>query len=142
MARRRSSPRSRCRYYIDYKEGRAKKNFIEALAKAKLKAEGGKEEKLPEEIKKTLIDRVLAKEPNAKMIVAPVSGTVIWELAVEEKSMPKAIGTRVKEGETICFIAAYYGNEEVQSLYDGRILEIIAKQGDKVQKGDLIAFVL
>ena len=130
------------RQYIDYKEGRAKKNFIEALAKAKLKAEGGSDEKLPEEIKKTLIDRVLAKEPNAKMIVAPVSGQVIWELAMEEESMPKAIGTRVKEGETVCFVAAYYGNEEVHSLYDGRILEIIAKQGDKVKKGDIIAFVL
>ena len=85
---------------------------------------------------------MLAKEPNAKMIVAPVSGQVIWELAMEEDSMPKAIGTRVKEGETVCFVAAYYGNEEVHSLYDGRILEIIAKQGDKVKKGDILAFVL
>jgi pyruvate carboxylase subunit B len=129
------------RQYIDYKEGRAKKNFIEALAKAKLKAEGQGEEKLPEEIKKTVIERVLAKEPDAKTIVAPVSGSVIWELAVDEQSMAKPVGTSVKEGDTVCFVAAYYGNEEVHSLYDGKIIEIVAQQGDKVKKGDVIAFV-
>ena len=129
------------RQYIDYKEGRAKKNFIEALAKAKLKAEGAGEEKLPDEIKKTAIERVLAKEPDAKTVVAPVSGTVIWELAVDEKSMAKPIGTSVKEGDTVCFVAAYYGNEEVHALYGGKIIEVVAQQGDKVQKGDVIAFV-
>lgn len=129
------------RQYIDYKEGRAKKNFIEALAKAKLKAEGGSEEKLPEEIKKTIIDRVLAKEPDAKMVVAPVSGTVIWELSVDEPSMAKPVGTSVKEGDTVSFIAAYYGNEEVHALYGGKIIEVVAQQGDKVKKGDVIAFV-
>ncbi|MBQ4441950.1 MAG: oxaloacetate decarboxylase [Bacteroidales bacterium] len=132
------------RQYIDYKEGRAKKNFIEALAKAKLKVEdkGGSEKKLPEEIKKTAIDRVLATEPKAKMIVAPVSGQVIWELSVDEKSMAKPIGTSLKEGDIVCFIAAYYGQEEVRSLFNGKLIEIIAQQGDKVKKGDVIAFVL
>ena len=129
------------RQYIDYKEGRAKKNFIEALAKAKLKAEGAGEEKLPDEIKKTAIERVLAKEPDAKTVVAPVSGQVIWELSVDEKSMAKPIGTSVKEGDTVCFVAAYYGNEEVHALYGGKIIEVVAQQGDKVQKGDVIAFV-
>ena len=131
------------RQYIDYKEGRAKKNFIEALAKAKLKVEdkGGSEKKLPEEIKKTAIDRVLATEPKAKMIVAPVSGQVIWELSVDEKSMAKPIGTTLKEGDIVCFVAAYYGQEEVHSLFNGKLIEIIAQQGDKVKKGDVIAFV-
>ena len=102
--------------------------------------EGG-EDGEEEEIKKTIIDRVLAKEPDAKTVVAPVSGSVIWELAVDEQSMAKPIGTSVKEGDTVCFVAAYYGNEEVHSLYDGKIIEIVAQQGDKVKKGDVIAFV-
>lgn len=130
--------------YIDYKEGRAKQNFNNALAKAKEESnirEVVKIVKLPEVIKQEVIDNVLAKEPNAKMIVSPVSGQMIWELSVEEKSMAKPLGTRYNEGDLVCFVNTYYGQEEVRSLYAGQLIEVIAKQGDKVEKGDVIAFL-
>lgn len=132
------------RQYMDYKEGRAKKNFEIALAQAKEKSnvrEVIKIVKLPEVLKQEVIDKVLSKEPEAKMIVAPVSGQVIWELAVDEKSMAKPLGTAYKEGDVVCFVNAYYGNEEVHALYDGKLIEVIVKQGEKVQKGDVIAFI-
>lgn len=132
------------RQYIDYKEGRAKKNFEAALAQAKEKSnirEVVKIVKLPEVVQKEVIDRVLAKEPEAKMIVAPVSGQVIWELAVEEKSMAKSLGTSLQENEIACFIQTYYGMEEVHTPYAGKLIEVLVKQGEKVQKGDVIAFV-
>jgi pyruvate carboxylase subunit B len=132
------------RQYRDYKTGVAKKNFEKELEAAKSKSNIQvivKEIKAPEVIKGELIANVEAKYPNAKQVVAPVSGLVIWELPVTEQSMPKPLGTPYKEGEIVCWVTAYFGNEEVKSLYEGKLCAIIAQQGDRVKKGDLIAFV-
>ena len=74
-------------------------------------------------------------------MVASVDGTVIWELAVDEASMAKPIGTPYKEGDVVCWVSAYFGNEEIKALYDGKLVAVVAKQGAKVKKGDLIAFI-
>jgi len=132
------------RQYLDYKSGVAKKRFEEELAKAKENSnirEVVKIVKLPEVTKQEIIDRMKAEEPEAKMITAPVAGVVYWELAVDEPSMAKPLGTNFKEGDIVCFVSAYYGNEEVHSLYNGKLIEVVAKQGDRVLKGDVIAFV-
>ncbi len=132
------------RQYLDYKEGRAKNNFENEIAKAKQQAAAPAPAKAPQQsanAQQDLVEKMLAKEPDAKMVVAPVSGQVIWELAVEEQSMAKPLGTPYKEGELVCFVNAYYGNEEVHSLYEGKLLQVVAKQGDKVKKGDVIAFL-
>ena len=91
--------------------------------------------------KEELIARAEAKYPGAKQIVAPVSGIVMWELNVNEKSMPKPLGTRFNENDIVCFITAYYGQEEVKSLYNGQLCDVIVGHGEKVNKGDVIAFV-
>jgi pyruvate carboxylase subunit B len=133
------------RQYLDYKSGVAKKNFQREL-EAKMQASNVKvivkEIKLPEVQKQEIIDRVKAKEPDAKQVVAPVTGQILWEVAVDgEKSMAKPIGTRYKEGDTICYVSAYYGMEPVVSLFNGQLLEVIVEQGQKVEKGDVIAFI-
>ncbi len=132
------------RQYVDYKEGRAKQNFANELAKAKEKSnirEVVKIVKLPEVVQQEAIDKMLAKEPDAKMITAPVSGQLLWEIAVDEPSMAKPLGTPFKKDETVCYVSAYYGMEPVKSFYDGQLIEVVVRHGQKVNKGDVIAFI-
>ena len=130
------------RQYIDYKEGRAKQNFNRELEAAILKAKGGNAPATPQDRQQLIFDRVRKLYPEAQPIVAPVSGQLLWEIAVgDEKSMPKPVGTPLKKGDTVCFVSTYYGMEPVPSLFDGQLLETVAEQGQKVSKGDVIAFV-
>ncbi len=132
------------RQYRDYKAGTAKKKFQDELEAAKKKSNIQviiKEIKAPEVIKEELIASVQAKHPNAKPILATASGKVLWEYAVEEVSMPKPIGSPLKEGELACWVMAYFGLAEVNTLFAGKIIEVVAKQGDAVNKGDVIAFI-
>ena len=129
------------RQYIDYKEGRAKANFEKALADAKRKAMQKQQVLAPEQFKQALIEAAMKREPNAVRVEAPVSGQVIWELSVNESSMAKPLGTEFAENGILCFIQTYYGQEEVRVPVAGKLVEVIAKQGDRVQKGDLIAFI-
>jgi pyruvate carboxylase subunit B len=132
------------RQYRDFKTGVAKKKFEEELEAAKKKSNVQviiKEIKTPEVVKAELIVKAEEKNPNAKQVVAPVSGLVIWELPVSEQSMPKPLGTHYDEGDIVCWITAYYGNEEVKTRYNGKLCSVIAQQGDRVKKGDIIAFV-
>lgn len=132
------------RQYLDYRSGVAKQKFEAELEEAKKKSNIQvviKEIKAPEVKKQEIIDRVLAKEPEAKQVVASTNGQVIWELSVNEPSMSKPLGTSYKEGEPVCWINAFYGLEEVPALYSGKLIEVVVKQGQKVQKGDIIAFL-
>lgn len=132
------------RQYLDYRSGVAKQKFEAELEEAKKKSNIQivvKEIKAPEVKKQEIIDRVLAKEPEAKQVVATTNGQVIWELSVNEPSMSKPLGTSYKEGEPVCWINAFYGLEEVPALYSGKLIEVVVPQGQKVQKGDIIAFL-
>ncbi|MDX9892496.1 MAG: oxaloacetate decarboxylase [Bacteroidales bacterium] len=132
------------RQYRDYKSGIAKTKFEEELAAAKQKSNIQvitKVIKAPELEKEEMIARAEAKHPGAKQIIAPVGGILIWELNVNEKSMAKPLGTRYNENDTVCFITAYYGQEEVKSFYNGQLCEVIVQHGEKVNKGDIIAFI-
>lgn len=132
------------RQYLDYRSGVAKQKFEAELEDAKKKSNIQivvKEIKAPEVIRQEVIDRVMAKEPEAKQVVATTNGQVVWELAVNEPSMSKPLGTSYKEGEPVCWINAFYGLEEVPALYSGKLIEVIVRQGQKVQKGDIIAFL-
>lgn len=132
------------RQYLDYRSGVAKQKFEAELEEAKKKSNIQvviKEIKAPEVVKQEVINRVLSLEPEAKQVVATTNGQVIWELSVNEPSMSKPLGTSYKEGEPVCWINAFYGLEEVPALYSGKLIEVVVKQGQKVQKGDIIAFL-
>ena len=130
------------RQYVDYKEGRAKQNFNRELEAAMQKKQAGGVAAAPQDRQQIIFERVRKQAPDAQPVVAPVSGQLLWEIAVgDEKSMPKPVGTPCKKGDTLCFVSTYYGMEPVECLFDGQIFETVAEQGQKVNKGDVIAFV-
>ena len=132
------------RQYIDYKSGAAKKNFERELEAKKQQSNVKvivKEIKLPEVVREELIAAVKAQHPDAKPVISTSDGIVLWELPVTGQGMNPPAGTSYKEGDTVCFVEAYYGQDEVKALYDGKLLQVVVKQGERVKKGDVIAFL-
>lgn len=130
------------RQYRDYKSGIAKKRFETDLEAAKAKAGAPIVVTRPVvEMPKFDIDALVAKFPNAKPIQATVKGQVIWQYDVADASTAPTIGAEFKAGKPICYVQAFYGNEEIQSPIDGKIVAICAKQGDKVEKGEILGFI-
>ena len=52
------------------------------------------------------------------------------------------IGKEYKEGDTFCYICTPWGEfEAIPAALGGQLVEINAKQGSKVSKGDVIAYI-
>ena len=121
--------------YREYKSGEAKRRFNQELEeKMSKKAEQGGMKLNKEELLKM-------RHPQAEPVTAPVSGRMLWEADILDKSAAPACGKNFKEGEVMGFIAAHYGQETVPALWNAKFVEAVAQQGDLVNKGDIIAFV-
>ena len=130
------------RQYRDYKSGIAKERFNKELEAAKEKANAPIVVVRPVvEMPKIDVEKVLEEFPNAKPIHAPFKGEVIWQYDVDDKSTAPTIGTKFREGDKVCFVQAYYGLEAVEAPFDGKIVAVFAKQGDKVQKDEILGFI-
>ncbi len=130
------------RQYRDYKSGAAKKRFEAELEQAKEKANAPIVITRPVvEMPKFDIDALVAKFPNATPVQAPVKGQVIWQYDVADNSTAPNIGTAFEEGKPFCFVEAFYGPEEVKAPKTGKVVAVCAKQGDKVAKGEILAFI-
>jgi pyruvate carboxylase subunit B len=131
------------RQYRDYKSGVAKQRFQQELEQAKAKAGAPIIITRPVlEMPKVDVEAVMSRYPDAKPIQSPAKGQIVWEYdRADNPSVAPAVGTEVKEGSTVCFVQAYYGLEEVKTNFTGKLVQINAKQGDRVEKGEIIAFV-
>ena len=130
------------RQYRDYKSGIAKKRFETDLEAAKAKAGAPIIVTRPVvEMPKFDIDALVAKFPNATPIQSPVKGKVLWQYDVADASKAPNIGTEFKQDKPICYVEAYFGPTEVPAPVTGRIVAITAKQGDMVEKGEILGFI-
>lgn len=122
--------------YRNYKSGQAKKNFLADLQKAKDAKLGSKVSK--EEL-------TAFKHAKADVIVAPVKGQVFWEFNGESECAPSVepyIGKEYKEGDVFCYIQAPWGEfVEIPAALGGKLVEVNAKQGSKLNKGDVIGYI-
>ena len=122
--------------YRNYKSGQAKKNFLADLQKAKDAKLGSK-----------LTPAQLAEFKHAKAdaIVSPVAGQVFWEMNGEGECAPSVepfIGKEYKEGDAFCYILTPWGElPTLPAALGGTGGEIAAKQGKKIRKGDVLAYI-
>ena len=122
--------------YRDYRSGLAKRRFEEDLEKARQAkgAQGLSDEQI-----------TLKRREQADPIVAQESGRIPREVqAADEavKALEPYIGQTFKDGDVFCTIETSNGRLlSVPADMGGRIVEICAKQGDTVRRGDVIAYI-
>lgn len=130
------------RQYRDYKSGVAKERFQKELEDAREKANAPIVTVRPVvEMPRMDVNKVIEQYPNAQPVQATAKGQVIWEYAVAGDSKEPPVGTKVKDGENVCFIQTYYGMEPVKALASGKLVVVAAKQGSLVEKNEIIGFI-
>ena len=124
--------------YRNYKSGQAKKNFEADLQKAKDAKLAATQGLSAEQI-------AAFKHAEADAIVAPETGKVLWEIGTSDEARPALepyIGREYEEGEEFCIIETANGRlVSVPADLGGKIVEITAKQGDTVSRGDVIGYI-
>ncbi len=130
------------RQYRDFKSGAAKNRFNQELAQAKEKAGP------PIVIKRPVVEipmfsfaEITKEYPFAKPIHAPCKGQVIWQYDLADASSAPFEGDIIEEKSILCYIQSFYGIEPVRVGYGGTIVGTYVKQGDQVQKGEILAFI-
>ena len=122
--------------YRNYKNGQAKKNFLADLQKAKDGKLGA--QLTPEQL-------AAFKHAKADPIIAPEAGYLYWQFTGAgecARTLEPFIGKEYKEGETFCHIQAKWGEIiPVPAALGGKVVEIVAKQGKQIRRGDTIAWI-
>ncbi|HHU74719.1 MAG TPA: acetyl-CoA carboxylase biotin carboxyl carrier protein [Clostridiales bacterium] len=71
---------------------------------------------------------------EGKTVVSPMVGTFYAAPGPEKPPFVK-VGDKVKKGQTLCIIEAMKLMNEIESEYDGEVLEILTKNEEMVEYG-------
>ena len=130
------------RQYRDYKSGVAKERFNAELNDLKAKAGAPINIVRPVvEVPKFNVEEYAQKYPHAVPVQVPAKGQLMWQLDVDDDSSAPIAGTEVKAGKAMGYVQTYYGMEEIVPAVDGRVVAVTSAQGNKVVKGEIVAFV-
>ena len=122
------------RQYRDYRSGVAKERFLADIEKAKDSEMASKGVSIEE------INAI--KHAKADPIIAVEKGQILWEVVVEGVSHAPAIGRHYAADELFCTIITPWGElHPVATGLGGRVVEVCAKQGDHVERGEIIAYL-
>lgn len=119
--------------YRDYKSGVAKTRFEEELSRAKMAS-----------LSKGLSAEEILKVKRAKYepVVATQRGQIFWEIDVDSTSNEPAVGKKYKADDIFCYVMTPWGSSDsMKANFDGKVVEICVKQGDRVNKGDILGYI-
>ena len=74
------------------------------------------------------------KEENLKVITSPMVGTFYASASPEKPPFVK-VGDRVHKGQVVCIVEAMKLMNEIESEYDGEVVEVCANNEDVVEYG-------
>lgn len=69
-------------------------------------------------------------------IIAPLEGKVYFTKEAGEK--PLNVGDVVKKGDLVCYIEAMKVSNAIKSEFDGKVVEILVREGDEVYDDDVL----
>ena len=122
--------------YRNYKSGQAKKNFLADLQKAKDAKLGA--QLTPEQL-------AAFKHAKADAVIAPEAGHLYWQFTGDgecSRTLEPFIGKEYKESDVFCHIQTKWGEIiPVPAALGGKVVEIVAKQGKQIRRGDTIAWI-
>ena len=85
------------------------------------------------------------KHAKADALVAPSAGQIFYEFNGEGECAPCVepfIGQKYEEGQTFCYLMEKWGEiVPIPAALGGKLVEVSAKQGAKVRKGDVLAWI-
>jgi acetyl-CoA carboxylase biotin carboxyl carrier protein len=74
------------------------------------------------------------QEETGNVVKSPMVGTFYSKSSPTSESFVK-VGSRVKKGDTLCIIEAMKLMNEIESEFDGEVLEVLVKDGEMVDYG-------
>ena len=86
------------------------------------------------EVQESKIENVKSEEKEGKIITSPMIGTFYAKPSPDSNPFVE-VGKTIKKGDTVCIVEAMKLMNEIESEFDGKIVEILVKDGQMVDFG-------
>lgn len=123
---------------IEFPDGtkiKMKKNEAKVITPKEVVIEPGKpvvkDTTLPTEVKE---EKAVIETENCQVVKSPMVGTFYSSPSPKDEPYVK-VGDKVKKGDVLCVIEAMKLMNEIESEFDGEIVEICVKNEDMVEYG-------